>query len=248
MSEHMSEQRISNEIALRIALAARALPGVSVGDLIETLQIYLGDGIDEAALSRITVTHLKTAFGQTYDLDGEEDGEDAGTAEIAAFKEAVRILWGETNDADQLLPPIEPYQEGDMSNSIRVAVASNNREELDGHFGSCLHYLIYQLSVEEIRLIEIRSALEADLSDDRNAFRVNLIRDCHVLYVVSVGGPAAAKVIKAGIYPMKKEDGGLARDVLSELQHAIATSPPPWLGKILGIPEGDRVKNYKTLV
>lgn len=241
----MSEQPISNEVALRIALAARALPEVSIGDLIEALQKYLGDVLDEAALSRITVTNLKTAFGKTYDLDGEEDGEDAGTGDIAQLKEAVRILWGEAADGDKL-PSIEPYQEGDILNSVRVAVASNNGEQLDGHFGSCLRYLVYQLSAKEMKLIDIRSALEADLSDDKNAFRVSLIKDCQVLYIVSVGGPAAAKVIKAGIYPMKVTEGGAAREVLSQLQNAIATSPPPWLAKVLGVAEGDRVKNYKA--
>ena len=45
----------------------------------------------------------------------------------------------------------------------------------------------------------IQSAVEADLSEDRNMFRVDLIRDCQVLYVVSIGGPAAAKVVR-GVY------------------------------------------------
>ncbi|KGF73787.1 dinitrogenase iron-molybdenum cofactor biosynthesis protein [Neosynechococcus sphagnicola sy1] len=243
----MAEQPISNEVALRIALASRLFPEFSIGDFVEALHAYLGDFLDEISLSRITVTNLKTALGHTYELDGEEHGEDADATDIASFKKAVRILWGELDEIDQL-PAIEPYQEGDMPHSIRVAVASNNREALDGHFGSCLRYLIYQLSTEELRLIDIRSALEADLSEDKNAFRVGLIRDCPVLYIVAIGGPAAGKVVQAGIYPIKKEVGGAAREMLSELQHAIATSPPPWLAKILGIADGDRVKNYKALV
>lgn len=240
----MIEQRISDEVALRIALAARVLPETSVGELIEALQTYLGEDLTEASLGKITVTNLKTAFGQTYDLDGEEDGEDARTKDIAAFKDAVRILWGET-EAEHL-PSLDPYQDGDMPGSVRIAIASNNGELLDGHFGSCLRYLIYQLSAKELRLIDIRSAAEANFSDDKNAFRVSLIKDCHVLYIVSVGGPAAAKVIKAGIYPMKKEDGGDARTILADLQGVIETSPPPWLAKAVGVAAGDRVKNYKV--
>jgi nitrogen fixation protein NifX len=243
----MAAQPISNEVALRIALASRLFPELSIADFIEALQSHLGDTLDETSLSRITVTSLKTALGQTYELDSDEDGEDANASDIATFKKAVRILWGEVDEAEQL-PAIAPHQEGDMPGSIRVAVASNNHEALDGHFGSCLRYLIYQLSAQELRLIDIRSALAADLSDDKNAFRVGLIRDCAVLYIVAVGGPAAAKVVQAGIYPIKKEAGGPARELLSELQHAIATSPPPWLAKILGIAESDRVKNYKALV
>lgn len=242
----MSEQPLSNETALRIALAARALPEVSVRDLLNALQNCLGDTLDETSLGKITVTNLKTAFGQTYDLAGEEEGEDADTGEIAGLKEAVRILWGQVEEAE-VLPPIEPYQEGNMPGSIRVAVASNSQDHLDGHFGSCLRYLVYQLSAAAMKLIDIRSAVAADLSDDKNGFRVDLIKDCHVLFIVSVGGPAAARVIKAGIYPMKKVGGGSAREILGELQNVMATSPPPWLAKIIGVAAGQRVKNYTAV-
>jgi nitrogen fixation protein NifX len=242
----MSEQPLSDEVALRIALAARVLPGVSVVDLIEGLQSYLGDTLDETALSKITVTNLKTAVGQTYDLDGEEDGED-NRFDLAALKEAVRILWGETEDAEKNALPIAAYQEGDMPGSLRVAIASNTDEQLDGHFGSCTRYLVYQVSPEEIRLIDARSAAKANQSEDKNGYRVSLIQDCHVLYIVSVGGPAAAKVIKAGIYPMKMVDGGPARSILQDLQKIMTTSPPPWMAKILGVADGERVKTYKAV-
>ena len=242
----MSTQPISNEVALRIALAAQVLPDVSVKDLIGALQTNLDYDVTEEALRNITVTQLKRSFGNIYEVDSEWEGEDADNSDIAAFKEAVRILWGEKGQCDQELP-IKPYQEGDMPNSIRIAVASNTGELLDGHFGSCHRYLIYQVSADEIRLIDVRSALEADLSDDKNRYRVNLIRDCPVLYVVSVGGPAAAKIIQAYIYPMKVEQGGAAREVIADLQRAIATSPPPWLAKILGVEQDKRVKNYTAV-
>jgi nitrogen fixation protein NifX len=131
-----------------------------------------------------------------------------------------------------------------MPNSIRVAVASNNEEELDGHFGSCLRFLVYQLSATDLKLIDARSTAKADESDDKNGYRLDLIKDCHVLYVVSIGGPAAAKVVQGGLYPMKVVGGGSARDILGKLQQAIATSPPPWVAKILGVSQSDRLKNY----
>ncbi len=242
----MTTQPISNEVALRIALAARVLPDVSVKDLIEALQINLDYEITEESLSKITVTQLKRSFGSIYEVDSEWEGEEADNSDIAAYKEAVQILWGETGYCEQPLP-IEPYQEGDVPNSIRIAVASNTAEQLDGHFGSCHRYLIYQLSADDIRLIDVRSAIEADLAEEKNRFRVDLIRDCAVVYVVSIGGPAAAKVIQTYIYPMKVEQGGSAREILADLQKAIATSPPPWLAKILGVSADKRVKNYTAV-
>ena len=104
---------------------------------------------------------------------------------------------------------------------------------LNGHFGSCIRFLIYQLSRDTYRLIDIRSTIEADSSDDKNLFRANLIKDCHVLFVQSIGGPAAAKVIRADVYPIKVPEGAEAQDKLEEFQK-VFDAPPPWLAKALG--------------
>lgn len=234
----MNTTGMTREVALRIALAAKVLPGVDVRRLIKVLSERLGDAkLTEAKLKKVTVTHLKTGLGS---LDGEEDGEDAAIG-MEYLKLAVRYLWGE-EDIEEQLPELHPYTEGDMPNSIRVAVASNGAEALDGHFGSCPRFLIYQMNVDELRLVDIRSAEGAEASDDRNAFRANLAKDCHVMYVQSIGGPAAAKVVRAGIYPMKVPEGGKAPDVLKALQSVMADSPPPWLAKILGVPAQQRTR------
>jgi nitrogen fixation protein NifX len=238
----MTEAPFSNEVALRIGLAARVLPNMSVGDLIEALEILGGGEIDEASLGKVTVTQLKASFGQSADIDGDEESEsDVRSRDMAAFKEAVRILWGDTNDAEKL-PTIEPYSAGDMPDSVRVAIASNSREQLDGHFGSCMRYLVYQVSADQLKLVDARPTLEADLSSDKNAVRVNLIKDCKVLYVVSAGGPAAAKVIKADIHLIQIAEGGSARDVVGRLQEVLRGAPPPWLAKALGKAAGERVR------
>lgn len=226
---------ISRDAALRIALAARVLPGIDVGQLLEILTRRITGDLNEESLTTITVTDLKTGFGSA---DGEEDGEDISLG-LANIKEAVRILWGETNDENLPTPSEMPAQ---LEGAIRVAVASNSDEQLNGHFGSCLRFLVYQMNADTCELVDIRSAMEADLSDDRNAFRANLIDDCQVLYVQSIGGPAAAKVVRTGVYPIKHIEGGEARTVLARLQAVMENSPPPWLSKILGVDAEDRVR------
>jgi nitrogen fixation protein NifX len=239
----VADSALSDDVALRIAFAAKALHDVPLPALIDALHACLGDELDAAALSRVTVADLKASFGGSYNLDGEEDGSEKWRiADMAAFKEAVRILWGVADGDGKTI--VEAYAEGDMPGSVRVAVASNSGEELNGHFGSAAFYLIYQVSAREIRLVDIRSAAGADASRDKNAFRVDLIRDCRILYIVSIGGPASAKVIKADIHLIQVPDGGPARDILGNLQRTIAKSPPPWLAKALGAAQGDRVKNY----
>lgn len=122
-----------------------------------------------------------------------------------------------------------------MPGSLRVAIAANRGENLDGHFGSCERFLIYQVGTAEIRLIAVRSTVEADTAEDKNAARSALIGDCQIVYIQSIGGPAAAKVVRAGVHPVKKPAGGKAREVLAELQGRLA-SPPPWLAQIMGVP------------
>jgi nitrogen fixation protein NifX len=218
---------LSKEIALRIALATRALPGVDIQRLLAVLHDRLGAPLTEEALSRITVTDLKTGLGSA---DGEEDGEDLG-AGLANLKSAVQILWGVVKE--EALPALEPGL-GQGTGVVKVAIASNSEELLNGHFGTCLRFLVYDLSATDCRLVDIRSTVLADLTDDKNAARAETIADCQVLFVVSIGGPAAAKVIRRSVYPIKR-DGAEARVVLSELQQTFHRSPPPWLAKILGV-------------
>ena len=220
--------QLSRELALRIALAARVLPDVGVQQLIEILHEKVGRPLDDEKLKAITVTNLKTGIGSH---DGEEDGEDIDIG-LENIKLAVRYLWGE-EEGDESLPQVQAYKEGDMPESIRVAVASNSGAQLNGHFGSCIRFLVYQLSRTECRMIDIRSTIEADSADDRNLFRANLIKDCHVLFVQSIGGPAAAKVIRADIYPIKVPDVTDAEEKLTEFQ-SVFDAPPPWLAKALG--------------
>ena len=85
----MESAPLTDEVALRIGLASRCLPGVSVAELMRVLEAQLGDQIDEAGLTGITVTHLKSAFKKSHDLDEMDDAEaDTRLSDMEAFKEA----------------------------------------------------------------------------------------------------------------------------------------------------------------
>lgn len=226
----MSETPVaSREAALRIALAARALNGLDVRALVGALIEKLDAPLTESKLGTLTVEDLRVILAGDFAEQGCHVG-----VEAEALKEAIRLLWGQGMDNSDF-PAIEAYAEGDMPGSLRVAVAANRGENLDGHFGSCERFLIYQASPSEIRLIDVRSTVEADAAEDKNAARSALINDCQIVYVQSIGGPAAAKVVRAGVHPVKKPAGGSAREALVELQQRLS-SPPPWLAQIMGVP------------
>lgn len=223
---------ITREAALRVALAARELDNVPVRDLVSALAARLDLPLTEAKLKTVTVADLQLI------LQGD-DVIETGTPKDQ-LKQAVRLLWGEGVSGSDLPAPA-PYTEGELPGSIRVACASNNGELLDGHFGSCERFLIYQVSPTEARLIDLRPTLEADHAEDRNVARAALIKDCQVVYVQSIGGPATAKVVRAGVHPVKVGAGNTAADTLVQLQQAL-NSPPPWLARAMGVEAGSLAK------
>ncbi len=230
----------SREAALRIALAARTLNGLDVRALVGALIEKLETPLTEAKLGTLTVEDLRVILAGDFAEQGCHVG-----VEGEALKEAVRLLWGqgvENND----FPSVDSYTEGEMPGSIRVAIAANRGENLDGHFGSCERFLIYQVGQEAVKLIGVRSTIEADAAEDKNAARSTLIDDCQIVYVQSIGGPAAAKVVRANVHPVKKPAGGKAREVLLELQ-ARLSSPPPWLAQIMGVPSASLARFEEEL-
>lgn len=226
----MSETRLSDVVALRIGLAVRALPDTTPAQLISVLKDAVGLPPTLDKLSTLTVKKLqKAAQGGLAEV------------EIDDLKKAVAILQGKQDAIPLQGASIEAYQQGELPDSIRVAIASNGGEILDGHFGSCSSFLIYQVSGEALRLVDIRPAANPPVGEDKNRQRAEQLADCQLLYLVSIGGPAAAKVVKQGIHPVKLVQGGNARELLSILQQRLLTAPAPWLAKSLGVEAEGRV-------
>ena len=228
-----SQDTLSRELALRIGLAARALPDTDAKRLFTVLTHCVGLPITEDKIGSLNLKTLKTA----------QEGEFSDIDEVL-LKSALHILKHDVEMGETLKPKITAYTEGDMPGSIRIACASNDAVNVDGHFGSCSQFMIYQVSADSARLIDIRSTdipkgLEVD---DKNLYRAELIRDCQVLYIASVGGPAAAKIVKLGIHPMKLPGIETIAGIIGQLQTVISGTPPPWLAKVMGIEANDRFR------
>jgi nitrogen fixation protein NifX len=227
----MSASPISNDVALRIGLAARELPDTDPTRLLRVLDDAVGLPPTAKKLGKLTVKSLKSAAdGEFADVD------------TAAIKSALTYLKGEGEVSAEPLPAVEAYAKGEMPNSIRVACASNKGEMLDGHFGSCRRFLIYQVSEQGNRLVDIRSVDDEEAADDKNSYRASLINDCQLLFVGSIGGPAAAKVVRAGVHPIKKPQPAPAREEIESLQRVIGKDAPPWLAKVMGQSPEERIR------
>ncbi|HMW48428.1 MAG TPA: dinitrogenase iron-molybdenum cofactor N-terminal domain-containing protein [Cellvibrionaceae bacterium] len=220
----MQHPQLTDEVALRIGLAVRALAVVDLRLLVNLLVSLVGHPITVEKLSRLRLNRLKSAGGEVFDKTSEQD-----------LRKALALLKGKGIEiAPDPQPIINAYSDGDMPGSIRVAVASDRGEKINGAFGSCPRFLIYQVSAQEVRLIAVREVGKLVSDDDKLGYRAKLIADCHVLYTTQIGGPAAAKVVRAGVHPMKVDAPVGARVLIRQLQAVLDTSPPPWLAKAMG--------------
>ncbi len=220
------QEPLSRELALRIGLAARALPGTDAKSLFTVLTAAVGLPLTDANIADLDLQTFKAAHvDQLAYLDE------------AALARALLILKQPVEQTSVNQTTLQSYAEGDMPGSVRIACASDDALQVDGHFGSCPQFMIYQVSAEEARLIDVRNAELPDglVVPDKNVYRAELIQDCQVLYVASVGGPAAAKIVKLGIHPIKLPGVQMIADVIGQLQAVIASTPPPSLAKAMGV-------------
>jgi nitrogen fixation protein NifX len=224
----MSQSTLSRELALRIGLAARALPDTPPKLFISVLRACTGTALNDKSLAELGKAQFQQAlnnFGIVADAD--------------SIRESLRIL----QNAEAQAPKAENSQAIESTSSIRIAIGSDDPQLISGHFGSCRQFLVYQIAADDARLIDVRS-IDSDAQrqhEDKNVYRAELIADCQVLYIASIGGPAAAKIIKYGIHPVKADQGEAITQIIKQLQIVLAHAPPPWLAKSMGIQPVQRV-------
>ena len=125
------------QLALRIGLAARALPNVTPKFLVELLIEVLKLPLTDAKLKALTIYQLRTAKNGA--LKSVPRQVLSAACAYLRDKAAVDII-------DTSLPDIVAYEEGDMRGSIRLAIATDRGLNVNAHFGSCLRFLVYQVS------------------------------------------------------------------------------------------------------
>ena len=139
---------------------------------------------------------------------------------------------------------------GPADRPVRIAIATHDRVRLDAHFGSARTFVVYDVTPSSARFVEAIGFDDvADETgqhagpDDRITPKVEALAGCALLFVLAIGGPAAAKVVRADIHPIKVKAPEPIADVLARVQGMLAGSPPPWLRKILGRP-ADRSMDF----
>ncbi len=117
---------------------------------------------------------------------------------------------------------------------LKVAFATGDGRRVDQHFGWCRRFDVYEISPEGFRLLESRRLEPAgEDEEDKIQSRLDAVRDCAMVYVASIGGTAAARVVNARIHPVKVRETEAVAGLLERLREVLAGTPPPWLRKLL---------------
>lgn len=130
-----------------------------------------------------------------------------------------------------------------LQNAIKVAFASKDMETINAHFGGAKEFVVYKVSKDSFELDGVIKTDTSDLvGDDKTDFKVKALNGINIMYCESIGGTAAAKVIRGGINPMKAQDGKKIEEVLSDLIEMINDNPPPWVRKIMNLEAEEDVR------
>jgi nitrogen fixation protein NifX len=54
-----------------------------------------------------------------------------------------------------------------------------------------------------------------------------------LLFVRAIGGPAAARVVRARVHPIKLPDDETISAVIERVRSMLKSNPPPWLRKVI---------------
>lgn len=119
---------------------------------------------------------------------------------------------------------------------MKVAFATQDLKRVDAHFGWAKNIAIYELTPtghQFIEAVQFDGDLKEDGDEDKLSPKLEVIKDCALLYVAAIGGSAAARVIAHKIHPIKVAEPEVIEDVLVKLKDVLNGTPPPFLRKAM---------------
>lgn len=118
---------------------------------------------------------------------------------------------------------------------MKVAFATEDGKRVDSHFGRCMVFSVFEVNEKGYKWLEAREVSEQSIQveSEKNERRVELVKDCTLLFICQIGPTAAAKITRAGVMPLKVEEGTEVIGQLERLQAMLANKPPLWLVKAM---------------
>lgn len=132
-----------------------------------------------------------------------------------------------------------PIEEG---GTMKVAFATHDLHRVDAHFASARTFMLFEVSADHHTLLE---AIQFDAvsdedgvhatedGDDRLAAKIEALDGVALLFIRAIGGPAAARVVRRMVHPIKLSESEPIAQVISRVQAMMKGTPPPWLRKVM---------------
>lgn len=135
---------------------------------------------------------------------------------------------------------------------MKIAFATQDLSTMDAHFAGARNLAIYDVGPDGYRFLEAvrfdqtsnEDGVHVEEGEDRITPRIEALEGCALLFVLAIGGPAAAKVVNRKIHPVKLPRPEPIPQILERLQTMLKGAPPPWLRKAIA---GDRAMDKSFL-
>lgn len=122
---------------------------------------------------------------------------------------------------------------------MRIAFATHDRQRVDAHFASARTFMFYDVGPEGHTFLEAvqfdnvsqEEGQHQEDGDDRLANKIKALEGSALLFVRAIGGPAAARVVRARVHPIKLPDDEAIAGIIDKVRGMLKTNPPPWLRK-----------------
>ncbi len=124
---------------------------------------------------------------------------------------------------------------------MRVAFATQDRQTVDAHFASARTFMFYDVGPDGHTFLEAvqfdnvsnEEGQHQDDGDDRLASKIKALEGSALLFVRAIGGPAAARVVRARVHPIKLSADETISAVIDKVRGMLKSNPPPWLRKAI---------------
>ena len=116
---------------------------------------------------------------------------------------------------------------------MKVGFATNDNILINDHFGWAKNFAIYEINQNGFEFLENRYFEEEIEEINKIDKKIEGLNDLKIIFVESIGGTAAARVVKSGIHPIKSKPDDRIEAVMENLKAVLSNNPPPWLKKII---------------
>ena len=124
---------------------------------------------------------------------------------------------------------------------MRIAVATQDRQRVDAHFASAKTFMFYDIGPDGHTFLEAVQFDNVSAEDgnhkedgeDRLSAKINALEGASLLFCRAIGGPAAARVVRARVHPIKLPADEAISDVIDRVRAMLKGNPPPWLRKAM---------------